>query len=177
MTCPQICPREAASQDDFSPGLVESTETLARGAYDPQHGSFGKANIRLALIQKKALAASELSVWRMSDKAPGIRLGRLKAILRIAGGNQRRLFAVTMAPAGAVREITLSTTGNRALCVVDECICDAAGNKHPAHAHIALCQDLAGKGLTSESVEIVELQQKLRHLFIQQVHYRFPAAA
>ena len=176
MSCSVSCPRELVSQDSVSPGPIEPAETVARGAYDPSHGKAGKATIKPAFIDKRALASSELSIWRLGATPVGLPLPRLKAIMRITGGG-RKLFAVGMALASDVRGVSLETTGHRALCVVDECDCDQSGNKHPAHGHIKLCPHLEGGGLHADSPEIKELQLKLRHIFMQSLHLRFTSAS
>jgi len=48
---------------------------------------------------------------------------------------------------------------------VDECECDAEGNKHPAHAHIALCKFQKADGITMEDAPFIDAHRALIETF------------
>src|SRR5205807_713634 len=98
--------------------------------FDPSHGSLRKRKIRECLIPKTHLFDGEASVWRIGGV--GIPLGDL--IEKLKGSRSDPLFAVLAVQAKDIRDIRLGAIGPRAFCLVDECECDADGNKLPAHA-------------------------------------------
>lgn len=138
MTCAQACPKEAEPRDDASPGPIADGEKIARAAFDPSAGSAAKGKIENSVVRKKDLFAGELSVWRLGDTPPSIDLPDLIEFL-MRREEDRTLFAIVWSEAVSIREIRSPLDGSRALCVLDECVTDHEGNKHPAHAHIALC--------------------------------------
>lgn len=137
MTCGgSACLIEAVTQDPgFSPGPVLDHEHLSRGLYSPRHGK--PENIKNGHLSKKELANRKISVWRTSDIA-GFSVEDLKAQL-LRSDEFGTLFAIAQVQTRNIRSYRVVDLEQRALCVRDECDIDWQGNKHPAHAHIALC--------------------------------------
>lgn len=158
--CAQDCPREASQQDSASDGPVGATEVIARGLYEPSHGSVKKFKIRPSAVPAAHLVAGELSVWRIS--LDGFDTADLRARLE---ADKPGLFGILGVKASDVRKIPYGSSGHRAFCVVDECECDAEGNKHPKHAHIALCKGLAADGAGPEADDFIAAHRDLSELF------------
>lgn len=159
--CSAGCPREAISQDNVSIGTISDDESIARGAYDPSHGNAKTYNIKGQLIPVKDVIAGTGSVYRLAPR--GVAVADLIKILE-DGRPDQNLFAVTAVPAAKIRGIEWPE-GGRAFCVVDECDSDRLGNKHPAHAHIALCRNLATADLDRTDPNIVQVYRDLMNLF------------
>ncbi len=136
--CSSQCRYEAESCDpDCSPGPVEDNEFLCRGAFNPRH--FKKDKLQPSFIPKKELAESRLSVYRESNKVAFSREAVIDQI-RKTGSADQSLESVLSAEVLRIRAISAPGVTGRALCVRDECECDREGSKHPAHAHIAICE-------------------------------------
>ncbi|MCR9056298.1 MAG: hypothetical protein NXI02_03105 [Rhodobacteraceae bacterium] len=57
----------------------------------------------------------------------------------------KKLHSILKALALEIRSIYYQEDNERFRCflIVDECVCDQNGNKHPAHAHIGFCSELS----------------------------------
>jgi hypothetical protein len=143
-------------QDQVSLGVIDGDEIIVRGALDPRHLNKSRTKVRAAIIQSDHLLAGQLSVWRMGPV--GIKCDELVARLSDVPGQS--LFALYGVPASAIRSISVEG-GVRALSVVDECECDAEGNKHEAHAHIAICKGLIEQGMTKVDKEFEQIKTDL----------------
>lgn len=160
--CAANCPIEAVTRDPgVSPGPVQDHEALSRGLYAPSHGKPG--NIKNSHLPKKDLAARKLSVWRLSDVS-GLDVDRLREMLL---GNQQfgTLFAIASVNTRAVRDYNNEHKDGRILCIRDECDVDHAGNKHPAHAHIALCDVSFPDPVSTEAEEFLQTWRDLCRAF------------
>lgn len=138
--CIEVCHCEAESQDPaMSPGPVHDGEILCRGGYNPLHGPAPR--IKDSFIRKLDLAAGQLSVYRWSEFARFDLAQVVNQLTRCPprGRETNSLGAVFCASAGALRSIRSPDNEGRAVCIRDECVSDATGGKHPAHAHVALC--------------------------------------
>lgn len=164
MTCPDICPLEQATRDTASPGPVGAGELIARAAFSPSAGEAQKRKIRTGLVARRDLFADQLSVWRLAGVSPLIPLSDLIDRM-IAEQGDRRLFAVVWAEASQIRKLQRPSDGSRALCLLDECTCDQVGGKHPAHAHIAICQSIRSQpSFNGESEDFIQICRDLSHL-------------
>jgi hypothetical protein len=141
MSCPLICSREAVSCDVASPGPVGSNELILRALFPSDKGAKG---IKRSVIPPSQLWAGQISVWRLSALV-GLSLNQLLAVLepRLIRGNGEKFDELRGTPASTIRELTANGS-SRSVCLLDECTIDAQGNKHPAHAHIALCEIVKG---------------------------------
>lgn len=146
-------------QDPISLGIIQNTETIVRAAFDPSSGNAKTGNIKAAIIPKNDLLTGNFSVWRIEPL--GIPCDELFGRLDIREGQS--LFALCGVPAGVLRSMRFGE--HRALSVVDECECDQLGNKHPAHAHIALCKNLLAEGVGKDHPEFEQLRTELHSLF------------
>lgn len=176
MTCPIPCPFEATTQDALSPGPVANDEAIARGAYDPSQGNAKTGNIKLGVVARKDLLANQLSVWRLAGDPPRITIDDLATRLQ-ARTDLGTLFAIVSTEAETIRSLRSPTTGGRAFCVRDECDCDQNGNKHPAHAHVAICNSARGPGFSVESPDFVQIHRDLAHAFKANKVWEAPKAA
>lgn len=146
-------------QDEVSLGPIADDETIVRGALDPRHWNAKDRKIKAAVIRKKDLFSGNLSVWRVEPH--GISLAEL--VERLGAVPEQRLAALCGISARDIRSIEAS--GARAFSVVDECDCDRDGNKHPAHAHIALCKSLIANGVDLEHPEFEQVRTELHARF------------
>jgi hypothetical protein len=142
-------------QDQDSLGIITDDEVIVRGAFDPRSAKAATGNIRSSIIPKEHLLTGQLSVWRLDP--PGIAINDLAARLDSIPGQS--LYALCGLPAGTIRSI--SRDSDRAFSVVDECECDQEGNKHPAHAHIALCKSLVAQGLGKDHPDFEQVRTEL----------------
>lgn len=160
--CSKPCELETVSQDpEFSPGPVQDHEPLSRGLFDPSHGKPG--NIRNTHLPKKDLLARKLSVWRTSD-VTSFTIHDLRTRLA-SGDNGGALFAIASVQTGDVRDHRIHDNPDRVLCVRDECDVDHEGNKHPAHAHIALCNSRFPDPVDVSSEDFVQTWRDLCLMF------------
>lgn len=155
--CPAVCPREEISQDELSPGIIAADELIGRGAFDPSHGNARTGKIRQCLIPKAHLYGGKASVWRVG----GVGISIENLVTYLTASREDPLFAILAARADDIRAIRLAGTEKRAFSLVDECECDAEGNKHPAHAHIALCQVQQSAGLSADSPAFIDAHRAL----------------
>lgn len=159
--CTLACVLEGLQQDSYSIGVVADDESIARGAYDPSHGRAATLNIGNGIITNRDLIAGTVSVYRISST--GISIDDLVPLLKGAR-KDAELFAISAASAAKIRSIKRAN-GDRALCVLDECECDQAGNKHAAHAHISLCRVYSEGGVDANDPEYAQIKQDLLKLF------------
>jgi hypothetical protein len=87
------------------------------------------------------------------------------------------LFAVLGADVTTVRQIQSRLNEGRAACVRDECVCDAQGSTHPAHAHIGLCNELRDHQLSRDSEDFIQIQQDVRFAFLHHLEWAATEAA
>lgn len=153
--CSSGCPRELVQQDPISLGVIENDETIVRGAFDPRNGNARTGNIKSAIIPKDDLLSGNLSVWRLAPQG----IDREDLINRLDVIEGQSLFALCGVNAGDLRSIRIGS--RRAISVVDECDCDQDGNKHEAHAHIALCKSLVQDGITKEDPHFEQIRTEL----------------
>lgn len=172
-SCPEVCPREEESQDSASPGVIADEELIARGAFHPSHGNVRTGNIRPTLIPRPHLFAGEGSVWRVSSQ--GVSLDYL--VERLRASREDPLFAIVAVPAREIRDIRLGIDGPRAFSVVDECVCDADGGRHPAHGHVALCNFQKTAGMAVDSPEFIEAHRALNDTLRNNIIWTAPAQA
>ena len=161
MMCPSPCCKEQEQRDPASPGPISGRERIARAAFDPTAGNANTRNIKAAIVRKKDLFANELSVWRLAGDAPRISTTELYYLLQEMD-TTRRLFAFCWAEADTLRELVVDD--RRAVCVLDECTCDAAGNKHPAHAHIGVCEKFRDQDFSEDSAIFTQIHRDLINL-------------
>lgn len=146
-------------QDPISLGVIEDDETIVRGAFDPRSGNARTGLIKSAIIPKPDLLSGNFSVWRIEPN--GISCDRL--ITHLDKIPDQSLFVLCAIAARDLRSMKIGS--DRALSVVDECDCDQVGNKHEAHAHIALCKGLAAQGIGKDHPDFEQLRQELHVMF------------
>lgn len=167
MPCNNPCEAECQSQDECSPGPIAGGERLARGVYHPTSGTLSTGNVKQGFVPANDLLRSEFSVWRLGEQP---RLGVPEVVETLKARQDRgELFAVLAVATSAVRQIRSGLNGGRAACVRDECTSDQEGNKHPAHAHIGLCNELRDVGLSRDSEHFIQLQQDVRKAFLSEL--------
>ncbi|WP_338425152.1 hypothetical protein [Sphingopyxis kveilinensis] len=146
-------------QDPISFGTIDDQEIIVRAAFDPRSGNAKTGNIKAAIIPKEDLLSGSFSVWRLEPL--GISCSEL--IERLDVVPNQLLFALCGLPASEIRAVKAGTA--RALSVVDECECDAQGNKHPAHAHVAICKSLTKQGLHKDHPDFEQARTELHAKF------------
>jgi hypothetical protein len=160
MSCPVICPREQVSNDEVSPGPIDADESILRAVFPSDRGTQG---IKRSVIPRSQLWEGRLSVWRLSQRV-GFSVEQLVAMLepRAVRGNGETFDQLRACHASTLREFQVNNA--RAVCLVDECTIDTEGNKHPAHAHIAICEVLR-KSITRGDDTVIAIQEGLKLLF------------
>jgi hypothetical protein len=73
--------------------------------------------------------------------------------------------------ASSLREFRVNQTNARAVSLLDECTMDREGNKHRAHAHIAICEVLR-KTIEKGDDTFIAIQEGLKLRFEPQVWRR-----
>jgi hypothetical protein len=137
ITCHVQCPRELQQHDPVSVGTIVDDESICRGVYpsDKKNG-----HVKLSFIPPSHLLRGELSVWRVSARAK-ITIDDLAKILDpMARSSGEKIEEIRICLAKTIREYRLNDETERSFCIVDECDIDDKGGKHPAHAHIKICQ-------------------------------------
>jgi hypothetical protein len=164
--CASDCPLEANQADKRSVGVVEDDELICRAAYDPMH--FSSTTLKQAVIRSRDLFASELSVWRASEKS-GLDDARVVAMLQATPPAKNTLGAVLAPTAKQIRGLRSPLVEGRLFCVVDETDTDHQGGSDPAHAHIKICKRLHGQLEDTSSKLFLTLKEALFHLMRQHV--------
>lgn len=157
--CSSGCPRELVQQDPVSLGVIDDQEIIVRGAFDPRSGNAKTRNIKAAIIPKEDLLSGTFSVWRLEP--PGISCSDLIQTLDVIP--DQSLFALCGLSAKEIRSVKAGAV--RALSVVDECECDREGNKHKAHAHIAICKSLLAQGIHKDHPDFEQARTELHAKF------------
>lgn len=141
MSCAEICPREQSKRDPDSPGVVSSDEDIHRAFFPSDRNTFG---IKPSAITAKHLWAGQLSVWRACELV-GVNVDQLVGLIDpmiVRNGGAERIDQLRAAPVRLIREHRVDGVGERSFSVLDDCVFDEGGSKHPAHAHIAICSRL-----------------------------------
>lgn len=171
--CDDGCPREETQQDPISIGPIGGSEIIARGGHSPRHGDAVKRKPRAALIRGEDLLSGNYSVWRIEPTG----IACMDLVDRLSGVPGQTLFALFAISAEEIRRVR-TVAGDRAFFVVDECECDAEGNKHPAHAHIGICSALIDGGLKREDEVFEQARQDLYGLLkTNPIWYILPSLA
>jgi hypothetical protein len=162
MQCPSICVREQHSRDPDSMGVIASDENVHRGFFPSDRTSGG---VKASSITASHLWAGELSVWRICPLV-NTTLDELITVLdpimvRRTGEKFDQLYST---PAAAIRDHQIDGMNERSFSVLDECVIDNAGTKHPAHAHVAICERLKPK-IALKDDTFIALQEGLKLLF------------
>lgn len=157
------CEIELVKVDPDSPGIVLDEENICRGAYGPPPSVHYKANKRLKvsqLVRTQDLVGGNVSVWRAGDQGHLSQDDLLQQLNLVAPAEQETylLFSINVK---ALRERRIDEHEGRVFCVTDDCVCDAAGNKHPAHASVGLCQTIKQLGLTAENPLLIAIKETL----------------
>jgi hypothetical protein len=160
MSCPVICPREEVSRDEVSPGPIGADESILRALFPSDRSAQG---IKRSVIPISHLWDGRLSVWRLSPRV-GLSLNELVAVLepRLVRGNGEKFDELRATLASTLRKFQANDT--RAVCLLDECTIDNEGNKHPAHANIAIC-DVLRKTIAKGDDTVIAIQEGLKLLF------------
>jgi hypothetical protein len=118
--------------------VILHDELICRGLY-PSDKKAGR--IKPSSVPASHLWAGKLSVWRVSDVS-GLTVDGLVQVLEPLMQRQdgERFDEIRATQARVIRRFTVEGTAERAFSLLDECTKDRLGNKHPAHAHIAICQ-------------------------------------
>lgn len=156
--CAEVCPREQVQADLASLGIIGDDEPIARGAYYPSHIKSGK--ITNQLMKPADVHGGHCSVWRLKSGSMTVEM----VVPILVEGRSNPLHKIVTVPASKIRELKLAD-GRRAFCVVDECECDQQGNKHEAHAHIALCANARAAGLKQDDEIFVQAYRSLVLMF------------
>ncbi|MDI2109515.1 MULTISPECIES: hypothetical protein [Bradyrhizobium] len=159
MVCPPVCPREQTPRDPDSLGVIGSEESIYRGVFPSDRN---KAGVKRSAIAAKQLWNGQISVWRACPLVE-TSLDQLVALLepllvRPKGEKYDHLKSV---PASLIRAHQVD--GERSFHLLDECEYDDHGNKHPAHAQIAICEHLKQKITESDDI-FIALREGLKLL-------------
>lgn len=159
MSCGQICLREQFPRDPISPGVVRSTELIHRGFFPSDRN---KTGVKAAAFRKTDLWQGQLSVWRL---LADFSIEDLVQILEPAlVRREERFDEIRSGEAGEIRNYQLR--GERGFSILDDCVYDAVGNKHRAHAQIAICDRLkAGMNAGTEDPMFLEVREWLKLFF------------
>lgn len=162
MRCPDICIREQQPRDPASLGVVASNEDIYRGFFPSDRNTSG---VKPSAISAQRLWDGELSVWR-SCELVGLNVQQLVAFIEplMVRGKGERFDELRAAPAAEIRNHEVEGVGQRSFSILDDCVYDNAGNKHPAHAHIAICERLKAE-IQFKDVTFLALQAGLKLLF------------
>jgi hypothetical protein len=160
MRCAPICDREAVSRDpEISPGVVLSDERIHRGVFPSQI----KGGLKSSAVTASHLWNGKLSVWRLGEVV-ALELNQLIELLEplMVRSNGEKFGQLRPASVATIRDYQVNE--ERGFSVLDECDLDDLGNKHPAHAHIAICERLRAK-ISQEDETFAGLQEWLKLLF------------
>jgi hypothetical protein len=97
--------------------------------------------VKNSIVKNSDLLAGRLSIWRLS-KLAGTDLATVEEQLLEHAPEGQELSEALCTRAGEIRAIRIAQRAGQSLCVLDECEVDEEGNAHPAHAHIALCEQI-----------------------------------
>lgn len=130
------CPREATSQSEHSPGLVQDDEVIVYALVNPLTSSVGQ-------ISKSQLKASCLSVCRAGHiSGPDAKSATVDVLLQKDTTRAHEGFLHALA--GKIRAIRLGQSEVGAFCVIDDAL-----ENYRAHAHIGF-SDPSDSKLRSE---------------------------
>ncbi len=163
MTCPIPCQCELLHNCAHSSGPLQNLERVARGAFDPRHINSKHTNIKRAFIEKKSLAESEFSVWRL-DPAQSLPIENLVSILRNRTdlGNLAVIFSVGVEE---IRNLKSADEERRVFRVYDCSRYTQQGDTNPFHAHIGLCRELPKSYFDRDSEDFQFLVDQLFFVF------------
>jgi hypothetical protein len=161
MPCPAICPREQMRRDPDSLGPV-GDEPIHRGFFPADRAA---GTIKRNAIRAKHLWDGQLSVWRACQTV-NTTVEELVAFIEplMVLGNGERFDELKQIPSQLIRSHQVDGTNERSFSILDECVYDRQGHKHPAHAHIAICEHLKAK-ITFKDETFFALQEGLKLLF------------
>ncbi|NWG26608.1 MAG: hypothetical protein HXY30_19685 [Pseudorhodoplanes sp.] len=72
----------------------------------------------------------------------------------------------------AAKEIRrFEVSDRRAVSLLDECVMDRNGNRHPAHAHIAICEAVKA-AIHRDDDTFIAIQEGLKLLFEPGIHWQ-----
>lgn len=164
MTCMYNCPNEEVSIDAASPGPIQNNETISRGAYG-KSAHYNSQGVKASFIRDRDLLAGCLSVWRV-DGAGGVE--EVREILQGNAPEKNQLWDMFATKAQDLRSIRIpSRPDDPTFHAYDDCSVDHAGKKHPRHAVIAICSELAPQELEKDAPVYVELRDSLLALLRQ----------
>jgi hypothetical protein len=162
MPCPPVCPREITPRDEASPGVIGPDEDICRAYFASDRN---KTTVKRSAIRAKDLWAGELSVWRVSALVNCTVEQIVEFIDPLVVRSDDEHFSILGAvKASVLREHRIDGVDERSFSVLDECEIDDAGNKHIAHAHIAICDHLKAN-ITRGDQTFIALQDALNLLF------------
>lgn len=158
MPCLPICHRERATRDPASPGVIDSAETICRSVYPSDRKGDG---VKRSAIPASQLWAGQISVWRLSNNFSVPQLVELlePIMVRNTGEKFDQIRAIR---AGVIREFLVGDV--RACSLLDECTMNHAGDKHPAHAQIAICEYLQ-QAISRDHPTFLAIQEGLKLIF------------
>lgn len=158
MTCKTHCHDEEVSVDPASPGPIRNDETISRGAYG-RSAHYNSQGVKASFIRDRDLLAGCLSVWRV-DGEGGVE--EVREILQSKAPDKNQLWDMFAAKASNLRSIRIpSRPDEPVLHAYDDCTVDQEGNKHPRHAIISICSQLAPQELEKDAPMYVELRDSL----------------
>lgn len=162
--------------DPLSPGPVRNEECICRGVFEsdqkkPTEKELAMAvrprrGIRDGVISFTQLRKSEFSVYRDLAKRDET---RTEIIEKIKSSKPEPLHELLWAAAGAIRGIRgpAEQPSVRVFLVLDDVVCDRAGNKHRLHVNIGYTSEysaLFDASLGNEDPPQVHAREKLRLL-------------
>ncbi|MGY4237294.1 hypothetical protein ACVIIW_006241 [Bradyrhizobium sp. USDA 4449] len=136
-----------------------SVEHIHRGVFPSQI----KEGLKSSVVTASHLWNGQLSVWRLGE-AVSLDLQQLVALLEplMVRSNGEKFNQLRPASVSTIRDYQIND--ERGFSVLDECDLDDDGTKHPAHAHIAICERLKEK-IDREDEVFAGLQEWLKLLF------------
>lgn len=160
MPCPPICPREQVPRDPESLGVVGTEESIYRGVFPSDRN---KAGVKRSAIAAGQLWEGQISVWRACPLV-GTTLNELKVLLepQLVRPKGERYDQLRCIPVAKIREHQVD--GERSFSLLDDCEFDNFGNKHPAHAQIAICERIKQRLADRADDTFIALQEGLKLL-------------
>ncbi|RXH15151.1 hypothetical protein EAS54_18870 [Bradyrhizobium guangzhouense] len=136
-----------------------SSEEIHRGIFPSQIKKGGL--LKSSVVTASHLWNGQLSVWRLGTVV-SLELDALIEVLEplMIRANGERFSQLRPASVSVIRNYQVDD--ERAFSVLDECDLDDKGNKHRAHAHVAICEKLKAKIASVEEEKFNALQEWLK---------------
>jgi hypothetical protein len=143
---------------------MASDENVYRGVFPSDRKN---STVKRSAVAARHLWTDELSVWGACSLV-GTSLEELIAFIDplMVRPRGERFDELRFAPASLIRDHEVDGKGERSFSILDECTYNDQGDKHPAHAHIAICERLKAQN-TFQDETFLALQEALKLLLAQ----------